>query len=136
MAYKYQLGSARLSGSTTFEQKITGLGYISSSVQLQGGSLQLHNGVNISAAGVAQVASVEAGGNVSGSNILGGIGQIADLHFQAGGNLRATDGTVKLGDNSGRNNHRRDPCRLCFSVDKHFGFWLLRKWHRLNRNFV
>ena len=108
MAYKYQLGSARLSGSTTYEENLTGLANISSSVQLQGGSLQLNDGNNISSTGVAQMFSyqlgdgtevISSGAAVSGSNILGTIGRIADLHFQAGGNLRATDGTVKLGDN-------------------------------------
>jgi len=108
MAYKYQRGPARLSGSTTYEENLTGLANISSSIQLQGGSLQLNDGVNISATGVAQMFEyqlgdgttvINSGGEVSGSNILGTIGRIADLQFQAGGNLRATDGTVKLGDN-------------------------------------
>jgi len=88
MAYKFQVGSARLSGSTTFEQALVGESTISSSGQLQGASLDVGAGevagTTLSIVGAGSVGSLDANsggianaGAIAGATTVSGSGAVS-----------------------------------------------------------
>ena len=87
MAYKFQSGAARLSGSTTFEQALVGESTISASAALQGASLAADGaavlGGSLTAVGIA------AGGALSGVTTLAasGLASVASISMDDGSTL-------------------------------------------------
>ena len=74
MAYKFQLGDARLSGSTVFEQALAGESTISASSTLSGQALTIDSGTaQITKAGAATLASLNnsSGGITNAGSIAG-----------------------------------------------------------------
>jgi hypothetical protein len=73
MAYKFQLGDARLSGSTVFEQALAGESTISASSTLSGQSLTIDSVSRITKAGAATLASLNnsSGGITNAGSIAG-----------------------------------------------------------------
>jgi hypothetical protein len=85
MAYKFQLGDARLSGSTTFEQALAGESTISASSTLAGQALNIDNGAaQITSTGAATLASlnnssggITNAGSIAGATTISGSGLIS-----------------------------------------------------------
>ena len=74
MAYKFQLGAARLSGSTTFEEALVGESTISASAALQGASLAADGAAVLG--GSLTAVGVVAGGAISSATSIDGSGDL------------------------------------------------------------
>ena len=88
MAYKFQLGSARLSGSTTFEQALVGESTISASSALQGASLTIAGAASgVTTLAASGLASLDGGINVNDDFTVDTDGGVVAVGINAGGAL-------------------------------------------------
>jgi len=109
MAYKFQLGVARLSGSTTFEEAlaglgaldITGLSSLDGGVDVNGSNFTVGTdgavvgtSLNVSTGAITNASTISGSGLIQGGTLTAG-----GIQFQGAGQVRATAGTFALGDN-------------------------------------
>jgi hypothetical protein len=88
MAYKFQLGAARLSGSTTFEEALVVESTISASSTLHAASLTLAGAASgVSTLGASGLASLDGGINVNDDFTVNTDGAVTAVGVNAGGAL-------------------------------------------------